>query len=197
MWIPVLQVGHCFGVTSPYSLIHPHTPKCLRSTDASFSRERFEWEMYVWKYFTSLPSLSDVCSFKGNSSLIVSAFLLLKMERASTLLSPHHEMSREDSGVCLVVSLVMLNALGASASCCIKSFPLLVKLTKSSHLRRERNQHLGKKKNLVLMLSWQQELNILMLKWYTWVGTWTGWPSAGPQPWPPPQTTSHTVCRSA
>lgn len=146
MWIPVLQVGHCFGVTSPYSLIHPHTPKCLRSTDASFSRERFEWEMYVWKYFTSLPSLSDVCSFKGNSSLIVSAFLLLKMERASTLLSPHHEMSREDSGVCLVVSLVMLNALGASASCCIKSFPLLVKLTKSSHLRRERNQHLGKKK---------------------------------------------------
>lgn len=41
MWVPVLQVGHCFGVTSPFSLIHlPHTPKCLRSTEAFVFRER-------------------------------------------------------------------------------------------------------------------------------------------------------------
>lgn len=46
--------------------------------------------MYVWKYLTSLSSLSGVDSFKENSSLILSAFLLLKMEKAITLLSRHH-----------------------------------------------------------------------------------------------------------
>lgn len=41
------------------------------------------------------------------------------------------------SGVCAhTVSLVIAMPWEAFASCCIKSFPLLVKLTKSSHLRK-------------------------------------------------------------
>lgn len=72
MWILVLQVGHCFGVTSPYSLIHHHTPKCLRSTDAPFP-ERYSSGKCVPENNLQACPLSDVYSFKGNSGTIFSA----------------------------------------------------------------------------------------------------------------------------
>lgn len=79
----------------------------------------------------STLQLSSLYSFKENSGVILGAFLLLQTEKAITLQSPcYYERNREDSGACLLVSLVMLNVLGGFASCCIKSFPLLVKLTK-------------------------------------------------------------------
>lgn len=175
MWISVLQVGHCLGATSPYSLIHPpHTPRCPRSTEASFCRERLQWELCVWKYFTTLSCFSGVYSFKENSGVILSAILLPEMEKAITLLSLcYYKMNRAESHVWLLVSPVLLSALGEFAFCSIKSFPLLAKLTKSSNMGgKGKKSAFFKPSHLFLYLADNKYLIFLTLKWYAWIITW-------------------------
>lgn len=101
-----------------------------------------------------LSCLSGVYSFKGNSGVILSAFLLLKMEKMITFLNLcYHEMNRVDSSTTFGVS-GGVKCLGRNlASYWIKSFPLMVKLTKSRNLRGEKINK-KKPKTLVFIFSY-------------------------------------------
>lgn len=133
--------------------------------------------MCAWKYFTMMAT--PLREILVPSSVLPDA----SNGKGVTLLSPYYcVVDREDSWGGHLVSLIMLRVLGGlhpAASSHFHCWLNWLSPCKSISLLLLKQRKINvKKTSVVLIFIWQQVFNILILKWYTWIITWTRWPSA-------------------